>query len=493
VVEQAEVIAFLAAQAPERIETHVSIVFLGPDVAYKLKRAVCLAYLDYSTVARRKMFCEAELALNRRAAPEIYRRVRAITRAAGGGVEWDGTGVAVEYVLEMARFAQEDLFDALAQSQRLTTRLVRDLADIIWDFHQGAAVAPGGGAAALRAVAAGNAARLGESCPPLAADAVAALNGATAAALEAHAALLDARATAGLVRRCHGDLHLRNIVLWHGEPRLFDGIEFSEAFACVDVLYDLAFLLMDLLHRGESGFAALLLNRYFDRGGGSDGLGAMALFISLRAAIRAHVSVAQGNAGEAALYLAQAQAALVPAAPRLTAIGGFSGTGKSTLAAALAPAFSPMPGARVIRSDVVRKRLAGVAPETRLPASAYTREASVKVYAEMLRAAAVAIGAGYSVILDAAFLRAGERDDAQALAARLDVPFTGFWLTAPETILAARLQARHGDASDADASVLRQQAGFVTGEMLWHRLDAALSTATLAVAARQAIFSSPAA
>jgi aminoglycoside phosphotransferase family enzyme/predicted kinase len=489
--EQAEAVEFLAAQAPERVQTHISAVFLGPGIAYKMKRAVRLPYVDYSTLARRRMFCEAELTLNRRTAPEIYTRVRAITRAAGGGLEWDGAGAPVEYVLEMKRFAQEELLDALAQTGRLTAPLIRNLADIIAAFHQGAEIVPGGGAAALRYVAAGNAERLAASCPPLARDAVTALNAATAAALAAQAALLDGRAVCGQVRRCHGDLHLRNIVLWQGRPVLFDGIEFSDDFACIDVLYDLAFLLMDLLHRGEHGFASLLLNRYLDMGSGGDGLGAMPLFISLRAAIRAHVSVAQGNADEGARYLALARAALAPVVPHLAAVGGLSGTGKSTLAAALAPALAPMPGARIIRTDVVRKRLAGVAPETKLPAGSYTREASTRVYAEMLRLAEAALGAGCSVILDAAFLRAEERGEAANLAARVGVPFTGFWLQAPENVLAARLEARHGDASDADISVMRRQSGFVTGAMAWQVLDAALDTELLVGVARRAIFTCP--
>jgi aminoglycoside phosphotransferase family enzyme/predicted kinase len=492
VAEQEEVIAFLAAQAPELVETHISIVFLGPGVAYKLKRAVCFPYLDYSTLALRKKYCAAELVLNRRTAPEIYRCVRAITRAKHGGLEWDGAGEAVDYVLEMARFAQGDLFDAMAQACRLTPCLMRDLADEIWSFHQSAAVVPGGGAAALRAVAAGNAVALAACCPPLARDAVAALNAATCAALEVRAKLLDERAAAGFVRHCHGDLHLRNIVLWQGRPVLFDGIEFSEEFACIDVLYDLAFLLMDVLHRGEHGFAALLLNRYFDRDGGTEGLAVLPLFMSLRAGIRAHVSVAQGKPAEGVAYLALAQAALAPGAARLVAIGGFSGTGKSTLAAALAPSLPPMPGARVIRSDVLRKRLAGLAPEVRLPAGAYTRDASLRVYAEMLRQAEEALEAGYAVILDAAFLRAEERAEAEALAARIGVSFTGFWLKAPEEVLSARLEARRGDASDADTEVLRQQAGFVTGAVDWQSLDAALSTAVMACAARRVVFSRPA-
>lgn len=490
--EQEEVIGFLAGQAPARVETHVSIVFLGPDVAYKLKRAVRFPYLDYSTLALRQRFCAAELAVNARTAPEIYRRVRAITRTVDGGLEWDGAGAAVEYVLEMARFDQEDMFDALARARRLTPQLLRDLADAIAAFHLGAALVPGGGgAASLRAVAAGNAAGLAACCPPLARDAVAALKAATCAALDEHAALLDARAAAGCVRRCHGDLHLRNIVLWRGRPVLFDAIEFSEDFACIDVLYDLAFLLMDVLHRGEHGHAALLLNRYLDVSGGAAGLALMPLFISLRAAIRAHISVAQGRPAEAEAYLALARAALVPAAPRLVAIGGFSGTGKSTLAAALAPALAPLPGARVIRSDVVRKRLAGLAPEVRLPEGAYTRAAAGLVYGEMLRQAEAALAAGFSVVLDAAFLRAEERAAAAALAARRGVAFNGFWLKAPEDVLAARLQARRGDASDADMAVMRRQAALVTGTVAWRRLDAGPSTEVVARAARRVIFARP--
>jgi predicted kinase len=150
-----------------------------------------------------------------------------------------------------------------------------------------------------------------------------------------------------------------------------------------------------------------------------------------------------------------------------------------------------MPGARIIRTDVVRKRLAGVAPETKLPAESYTREASARVYAEMLRLAEAALGAGCSVILDAAFLRAEERGEAAKLAARVGVPFTGFWLQAPENVLAARLEARRGDASDADASVMRRQSGFVTGAMAWQVLDAALNTELLVGVARRAIFTCP--
>ena len=209
----------------------------------------------------------------------------------------------------------------------------------------------------------------------------------TSERLSALGTLLDRRRAEGKVRRCHGDLHLRNVCLFEGKPTLFDCLEFSDELACVDILYDLAFLLMDLEHRGLADFANLVLNRYLDLTGEDDGLAAMPLFLSLRAAIRAHVTatvidragrseVRPEMAADARGYLDLAAQFLRPRSCRLVAIGGLSGSGKSTLAAALAPSL----GARVLRSDVIRKHLFGVAPETRLPASAYTSEVSRRVY-----------------------------------------------------------------------------------------------------------------
>jgi aminoglycoside phosphotransferase family enzyme/predicted kinase len=469
VPDQDEVIAFLARGSEARAETHISIVFLHADTAYKLKRAVRFSYLDYSAPARRKAFCEAELALNRRTAPQLYRRVRAITRAASGGLEFDGPGEAVDYVLEMQRFAEADLFDSLARAGKLTARLLRDLTDNIVAFHQRAERTPRDGAALLRGVVAGNAANLAKAgFDPVLVEQV---NTACRAVVEAHAPLLAARGEG--IRRCHGDLHLGNIVLWQGQPLLFDCIEFCDDFACIDPLYDLAFLLMDLLHRGERCFAALVFNRYLDRTAEAEGMAAMPLFIAVRAVIRAHVLAAQGRAEEGRTYLALAAEVLCPATPHLLAIGGVSGSGKSTLAAAVAPELVPVPGARVLRTDVLRKILFGVAPETRLPENAYTPQMSARVYAEMHNQAMAALAAGYSVILDAAFLRQEERDAASALAACRGVDFTGVWLDAPDEVLIARLDARRDDASDAGAAVLRRQRELETGEIRWTRIDAA--------------------
>ncbi len=483
---QAGVIAFLSEGssygAPEglveRIETHISIVFLAGERAYKLKRAVKFSYVDYSTPALREMYCRRELALNQRSAPELYLRVRALTRGADGGLEFDGAGVAVDFVLEMRRFAQEDLLDRLAAAGGLTPALLRAVTDEIAAFHEAAAVAPGfGGAAAARAVIAGNAKNLMQAAPLLDADAAREVSSAALAVLESLAPLLEARKAAGKVRRCHGDLHLGNICLLEGRPRLFDCIEFNEDFSCIDVLYDLAFLLMDLLHRGLAAQANAVCNRYLDRTGDVGGLALLPLFISMRAAVRAHVLVAQyrntlaaHTLAAARAYLALAGEALWRQAPFLLAIGGLSGSGKSTIAAALAGRLGPVPGARVIRSDVVRKWIFGVAPEVRLPAAAYDAAASARVYAAMEEQAAAVLAAGHVVVLDAAFLAAGARTAVRALAARAGVGFCGVWLQAPVAVLAARLAGRRGDASDADAAVMRAQA--VEGEVDWLGVDA---------------------
>jgi uncharacterized protein len=305
--------------------------------------------------------------------------------------------------------------------------------------------------------------------------------------------LLGRRRAEGKVRRCHGDLHLRNICLLDGEPTLFDCLEFSEALASIDILYDLAFLLMDLEYRGLGDFANLILNRYLDLTGEDDGLLAMPLFLSLRAAIRAHVTAtvmertahAEINdmAAEARRYLELAARLLRPQPRRLVAIGGLSGSGKSTLAAALAP----MIGARVLRSDVIRKGLFGVAPETRLPVIAYTVEVSHQVYETLRLRAAAALTAGYSVIIDAVSLHPEERQSFAAVAEAAAVPFSGLWLAAPAPTMEGRLYARRGDASDASPEVLAQQLRHDPGPMDWVIIDASTGPDDCLFAARRAL------
>lgn len=504
---QRETVAFLSdgasyglpGAAVEQIVTHASRLFLVGDRVFKLKRAVRYSYLDYATIERRERFCRAELALNRRTAPSLYLSVHAVTRTKTGPLAFDGEGEPVDWVLEMRRFDQDLLFDRLAEAQKLTPALMRALADIVAAFHGEAEIVPEqGGRDSLARTIAINDENLRLAAPPLDVAQIEWLRRQSTAHLDRVGALAEARGRAGKVRRCHGDLHLRNICLLDGRPTPFDGIEFNDAFACIDVLYDLAFLLMDLVHRGLDGLASLVFNRYLDRTGDSAGLPILPLFLSLRAAVRAHVLGALARAGDdeakardaldrARSYLSLAQALLEPTLPRLVAIGGLSGSGKSTVAQALAPLFGPAPGARVLRSDATRKRLMQVAPETRLSPADYSLAAAAHVYEAQREEAAAILGAGYTAIMDAAFLRPEERLAIAALAGSAGVPFIGLWLDAPAAALAARIDARRNDISDADRAVLEQQLVLELGPIDWRRVDASGDVAATVAAARAAL------
>ena len=505
--DQAEAIAFLADPAThgleggavERVDTHASCVFLAGERAFKLKRAVRYSYLDYSTVALREAACRAEYDINRRIAPTLYLGVRAIRRRADGSVGFDGAGETVDWVLEMRRFETAGLFDRLAENGRLTQPMLRGLADAIVAFHAGAAsVATAGGSAGIAAVIDGNAENFRIAGEILDQTACSRLVAAQRAALGTCSALLDERRARGRVRRCHGDLHLGNICLVDGKPTLFDAVEFSEQISCIDVLYDLAFLLMDLIHRKLGAGANFVLNRYLDLARDDDGMKAMPLFLSVRAGIRAHVAAAAAprqrsdqqrrlTASAARRYLALADTLLKPATPRLVAVGGLSGSGKSTLAQALAPDLLPAPGARVLRSDVLRKTLLDVAPETRLPPDAYSHAMNNQVYAALLQGATRLLVAGASVVLDATFIDLKDRAAAEQVAKNAGVPFAGLWCQARPQVMAARLAARRGDASDATAAVLERQLKSDPGAMTWHRIDSGMSLGRVAAAARRAI------
>jgi predicted kinase len=295
----------------------------------------------------------------------------------------------------------------------------------------------------------------------------------TSAALEPLRPLLDRRLGAGFVRRCHGDLHLGNILLEEGRPVLFDCIEFGDAFIEIDVLYDLAFLLMDLGFRGRADGANRALNGWLDEAARTfpdalwEGLAALGLFQAVRAAVRAHVHAHQGEEAAARAYLAAALAHLEPSAPVLIAVGGLSGSGKSTFARLLAPRLKPAPGAVILRSDEIRKRLMGCAPAERLPQAAYSAEMGRRVYGAMFATAVPCLKAGWPVILDAVFLDPAERAQARAAAAEAGAAFRAVWLEAPEPVLRSRLRSRQGDASDADETVLEIQLARDPGPLDW--------------------------
>jgi len=502
--EQGEVFAFLAdprAHAGggpvKRIDTQGAAVFLAGDDAYKALRAIRLPFLDFSTLDRRRAACEAEIAANRDNAPGIYLGVTPIVRR-GGALAIGGEGEVVEWTTHMRRFDEDATLDRVAERGALSPELIRDLAAAIRRSHDRAPL--GESERATRSLAtyldqnrSAFAARPDLFAPPRAA----ALDRESRAALTALRPLLLARGQAGRVRRCHGDLHLRNIALIDGQPILFDAIGFDPDIATGDVLYDLAFTLMDLWERDLAAAANLLLASYLLLGPMDelDGLAALPLFMSLRAAIRAKVEAANlahlaGGEREAERALARryfvlAEAFLRPAPPRLVAIGGLSGTGKSALAAALAPEVGRAPGALVLRSDVERKRLFAVAETERLPQGGYDLAATEATYARLIDKARRALAAGQGVILDAVYARSHERRAAAGLAAELAVPFIGLWLEAPLATRLTRIGRRSGDASDADAAIAARQSAETLAEPGWRGLGASGDLAAAVTAAQR--------
>jgi hypothetical protein len=479
-------LAALAGAAP--VETHISLVFLGPDTVWKLKKAVRLSFLDFSSLAARRRFCLRELELNGPAAPGLYRDVVPVVRGAEGGLTFGGerdADRALDWVLRMARVPEGDFLDVIAEQGELAPALLDATADAVATYHH--ALPPAGVMRAsdgVRGTIAGNArAALAAGLEP---DSVAAWESEIVARLEPIAGWLDARGQAGFVRRAHGDLHLGNLCLWQGRPVPFDALEFDEALATIDLGYDLAFLLMDIEHRVGRPAANRVLNRYVARTGDAALVRGLPVFLSLRAMVRAHVEATRGRTVPAHGYLESALAYLRPAKALIVGVGGLQGTGKSTLARALAPELGPAPGALIPRSDEVRKRLHAVAPEAKLPVAAYSAAASAAVFAELIAEARIAAEAGHAVVADATFLDPAHRAALRDAALAAGVPFLGLWLCAPLEVLEARVGARSGDASDATVAVLRAAAA-AAGEVKDWLAVPALDVGMMLAAAREAV------
>ena len=494
--KQAEVFDFLGQaeayeprpEAIQRIETHASMVFLAGSFAYKVKRAVKYPFLDFSTLEKRHQACLNELRVNARTAPQLYLEVLPITAGTSSEFQIGGKGQAVEWVLLMRRFDQDKLYDRLAEAGRLPLASMVPLAEVIATFHDWAdrLLNPGHSVAPLEAILRDNAEALASNPKVIPQDAARELSRLSRERLAALVPLLRARAQGGFVRHCHGDLHLRNIVEIDGRPVLFDAIEFDDSLATIDVLYDLAFLLMDLGKRGLTAHANAVLNAYLDHEGSTAnliGLVALPLFLAMRAAIRAKVELLRANTAaekaeatrkEARSYFDLARSFLTPTPPRLIGIGGLSGSGKSAISRAIAPYIGAFPGAVHIRSDVERKRLFGVAPSEKLPERAYAPEVSDEVYAICRKRALMALGGGQAVIVDAVHAKQDEREALGALAGATGVPFTGLWLEAPPEVMRQRIARRTNDASDATPAVIDAQLDYEIGEQNFQLIDASL-------------------
>lgn len=498
--EQAEVKDFLADPASystrpdqvERMETHGALVFLAGDEAWKIKRAVRFPYMDLSTLEKRRAVCQREVEINRAWAPQIYLGCIPITRERDGRLALGGTGEPVEWSVRMRRFPQSDMLGSIAERHGIGRDLACGLADAAFESH----------ATAQRVDDPRGAERAGSLVFSLSSNlaGVSDIVGTEdtirfrrlAEIQHARAAgVLDRRAARGLVRRCHADLHLDNIVMWDGRPTLFDAIEFDEDLASIDTLYDLAFLLMDLDYRGLRPSANIVLNRYLWRSQellDLDGLAALPLFLGLRAGVRALVTAERAQQEQAAerwdaarqrterarSYLGAALDYLAPPEPALVAVGGLSGTGKSTLAAALAPGIGPCPGAVHLRSDLERKAFFGCDETERLDAEAYTTAATARVYKRLMEKAQRVLAAGHSAIVDAVFADESERRDLEKIADDAGVQLEGLWLTAPAATLIDRVAQRRNDASDATVDVVRMQLGYQIGTLspAWTVIDA---------------------
>jgi aminoglycoside phosphotransferase family enzyme/predicted kinase len=474
-------------EKPEVIETHAALIFLVGDRAYKLKKAVDLGYLNFLTLEARRTTLERELTLNRRTAPKLYLRTLPIS-SSGTGFNLSGEGRAVDYLLEMRRFPNDALLSACAERNELSDAMIERLARHIAAFHDEAERVELKWPEAVDRIADENTLDLRSQIDVLRVDLVEAAILPRDTLMRLCRAKLEAQSSN--VRRCHGDVHLGNIFLDHDQPTLFDCIEFDEFYAAMPPLYDVAFLLMDLIARGQPRLANRALNSWLIHLKAEawpptiEALQTLPLYLALRSEIRAKTEARKpnGRAG-AQRYLQLARKFGEPSAPRLVAIGGFSGTGKSTLAKEIAWRLGAPPGALHLRSDEIRKSFAGIRFDQRLTGSAYSSEATAAVYSALDTMACTALLSDQSVVVDAVFARQEEREAIRAAAEIAKVPFTGLWLEAPRDILEQRLTSRRGDVSDADVTVLHKQLTYDLGHITWHHIDAGGDLATTVAAA----------
>ena len=460
------------------IETHISHLFLTGSYAYKLKKAVRFDFLDFSTSALRRRFCEEEIRLNSRFSPELYLAVVPVSRGRAGLIIGPG-GEVEDYLVKMRQFDSSTVFEELAAQNRLTRALLLEATDVIAKFHRTAEIQPGfWGPEQVAQVIRGNISVCEKFTPwPIDSERLKRFGRLSESALQAQVGLINNRQHTH-VRALHGDLHLRNICIYDGKVHLFDGIEFNPEFANCDVWADLGFFIMDLMSHNRGADAAHVWNRYLLQTDDFAGLKLLDLYISYRAAVRAKVNCLEIKTAhsleqreqfceEANRYLSLGCAALESRQPRLIAIGGLSGSGKSTLALELSARLLGVH----IRSDAVRKHLCGLDPFERAPLSAYSEEISEKTYDGMLERIKLTLDAGRTVIVDAVFKSPVRRSEIERLAEERGTPFAGVWCDVSPEAAAARISCRTSDVSDADLSVAEQQQAYNLGDIRWHRID----------------------
>lgn len=458
------------------IETHISHVLLAGEVAYKIKKPVDLGFLDFSTLASRKHFCEEELRLNRRLAPSLYLDVVPIC-GSEQAPRVSAPGEAIEYAVRMRAFAQDALLDAMCAAGTLAPAHIDEVAARIAAFHAGAARAgagsPHGTPDAIRLPMLENFAQI--RALPAGGRERELLDRLEAWSVAEHARLaplMQRRHDEGFVRECHGDLHLGNIALFDGRVQIFDCIEFNAELRWIDIASEIAFLFMDLTARGREDYAARFLDRVVEIGGDHAGLALLRHYAVYRAMVRAKVAAIRAAQpdldalgrdaalADCAAHLRIAERFVRGAQPALILTHGYSGSGKTTYAQSLLEAL----GAVRLRSDVERRRMLGRSRArgagSAIERGAYTQAATRDTYARLARLAGEALDAGFPVIVDATFLKRGRRDAMRALAALRGVPFVIVSVSAGERVLRERIaerRAQGGDASEATEDVLDWQ------------------------------------
>ncbi|KJH71275.1 bifunctional aminoglycoside phosphotransferase/ATP-binding protein [Aliterella atlantica] len=453
----------------ELIQTHVSYVLLTGEFAYKVKKSVNFGFLDYSTLEKREHFCRQELEMNKRGAPELYLEVLPISQDNGKFV-LGGSGEAVEYVLKMRQFPQDVLLSEMFEHGRLTEAQMEELGRVVALYHANAQSSD-----LIRSF--GEVAQVRQAIDENYEQTTKYIGGPQSQAqydetkhytdsfFDERSQLFSSRIQNNFIRECHGDLHLRNICLWQDKILLFDCIEFNEPFRFVDVMYDVAFTVMDLQARQCPEFGNAFLNTYVEQTGDWEGLQVLPLYLSRQAYVRAKVTsfllddpgvpaqVKEEAKATAADYYKLAWEYTKPHQGRLILMSGLSGSGKSTTAKHLARKLDAI----VIRSDAVRKHLGGIALSERGGDELYTPEMTQKTYDRLLQLGVMLASQGFTVILDAKYDRTDLRMNAIDMADFQQIPLQIIHCNAPIEVLKERLQQRRGDIADATADLLESQ------------------------------------